>query len=428
MASSVRLERTFKVLDGQPLPVKALELPGWRAALAPSGDGYLGDERNILIALRTAPELAGLVRLNQFALTTEFTRSPPWRQAEPGQPFRDGDSTELAAWLQQMGLKVRGIGAIDACVTVVAGEHAYNPVAEYFSCLVWDGTPRLASWPQVYLNAAGTSEYLAAVGMRFLISAVARVFQPGCQADHVLVLEGPQGGGKTSAARALAVKPEWFAGSLPDIANKDAALQLCGRLIIEIAELKAFKNSQTEAIKTFLTQTIDTFRPPYGRRTGQFPRQCVFIGTTNETTYLRDRTGNRRYWPIKCGVIDVAALTRDRDALWAEAVHRYGRGAAWHLDEAETRLANEEQHERVQISELEQDVAAYLSQRTDQRQDVTVRDVLIYALHLDPDAASYTETARKFGPAVADALEASGWQKVGRIGKGNRTTYRRRQG
>jgi hypothetical protein len=400
--------------------------PDWRTKLAPSGAGYLGDERNILIALRTAPELTDLTRFNEFSLKAECTRSPPWRAAECGDVWTEADDTQLAAWLQTNSIKVRGTTAVADCIAVAARERPFHPVREFLDALKWDSEPRLRIWLCEYLNASGSPQYLAAIGVRFMVSAVARIMRPGCQADHSLVLEGAQGIGKTSAARALAVRSDWFAGSLPDIHSKDAALQLCGRWIIEIAELKAIHNSQIEATKTFLTQCIDTFRPPYGRRTAQFPRQCVFIGTTNETEYLRDRTGNRRYWPVRCGQIDIDALIRDRNQLWAEAVEELRRGTEWHLTREETALAQQQQQERVHVSELEQDVRTYLD--TLPGDEVAVRDVLTHGLRLDPDKPTYTEAARKLGPAVAEALERCGWDKDGRRGQGKRTVYVRRHG
>jgi predicted P-loop ATPase len=397
----------------------------WRKALASSNSGYLGDERNILIALRTAPELAGLLRFNEFSLETEFARLPPWRKDGRG-TWTETDDTQLMAWLQAAGVKVRNRGAVADSVIVVARERVFHPVREYLQALKWDGEPRLRIWLAQYLNAGGSPDYLAAIGIRFPVSAVARIMQPGCQADHVLVLEGAQGIGKTSAARALATRPDWFAGNLPDIHTKDAPLQLAGRWIVEIAELKAIRNSQIEATKTFITETRDTFRPPYGRRTAQFPRQCVFIATTNESEYLRDRSGNRRYWPVRCTDVDLAALERNRDQLYAEAVQLYRTGTPWHLDDAEIRLALAEQQERVHVTELEQDVRTYINQLPGD--EVTVRDVLIHGLRLDPDKPTYAETARKLGAAVAEALERCGWDKDARRGKERRTTYRRRQG
>jgi len=395
--------------------------PDWRSELAPSGNAYLGDERNVLIALRSAPELKGLTRFNEFALAVEFARSSPWRTVEAPTVWSEADDTQCAAWLQMQGLKVRGTAAIADCIAVAARDHAYHPVRRYLEALKWDGEPRLQIWLLDYLNATGDTVYLAAVGRKFLISAVARVMQPGCQADHVLALEAPQGAGKTSAVRALAVKPEWAAGDLPEIHGKDARLQLVGRWIIEIAELKAIRSSEIEAQKSFITQTHDTFRPPYGRRTAQFPRQSVFIATTNESEYLRDRTGNRRWWPVKCGRIDVAALERFRDQLWAEAVALFKAGEAWHPTPEESALATEQQQERVHVTELEQDVQDYMHKVIGN--EVTVRDVLIDGLHLDPDKPTYPDTARKLGPAVAEALEHCGWRKDARRGKARRTTY-----
>jgi putative DNA primase/helicase len=395
--------------------------PDWRAELAPSGAGYLGDERNVLIALRGAPELAGLLRFNEFALNAEFTRAPPWREAAAGTVWTEGDDTQGAAWLQAQGLKVRGPAMVADCVAVAARDNLYHPVREYLASLTWDGEPRLQIWLAEYLNATGDPRYLAAIGARFLISAAARIMRPGCQADHVLVLEAPQGAGKTSAARTLAVKPEWFAGELPDIHSKDARLQLVGRWLIEIAELKAMRTAELEVQKNFITQTHDTFRPPYGRRTAQFPRQSIFLATTNESEYLRDRTGNRRWWPVKCGPIDVAALLKDRDQLWAEALARFQTGEAWHLTPEETALATQQQHERVHVSELEQDVQSYLAGVSGEF--CTVRDVLVFGLHLDPDKPTYSDSARKLGPAVAEALERCGWRKDARRGRDKRTTY-----
>jgi putative DNA primase/helicase len=399
----------------------------WRVNLARSATGYLGDERNVLMALRSAPELTRLTRFNEFSLRIEFTRAPPWRTLEPGTVWTEQDDTQLLVWLQMHELRVRNSGVVASCVAVAARDYSYHPVRSYLTGLQWDGQSRLSSWAANYLNASGNPDYLSAVGLRFLVSAVARILNPGCQADHVLVLEGGQGIGKTSATRALAVQPEWFAGSLPDIYSKDAPIQLCGRWIIEIAELKAIRTTQIEATKSFLTETIDTFRPPYGRHTAQFPRQCVFIATTNESEYLRDRSGNRRFWPVKCQKIDVSGLVRDREQLYAEAVHLYNTGTPWHLTGAELEAASQEQNQRVHVPELEQDVRQYLESQGD-RDEITVREILVYALALEPDKPSYAEAARKLGPAVAQALDSCGWEKDSRRGKERRTTYRRRQG
>jgi putative DNA primase/helicase len=403
----------------------------WKSGLRSSGKGYIGDEFNVLHALLNAPELAGLVRFNSFALDVELSRAPPWRNCPAGSKWTETDDTALQVWLQEREINVRGRATVADSVALAAADTIHHPVREYLDALVWDNVPRLKIWLSKYLNAVGNPSYLAAIGPAFLTSAVARIQQPGCQVDHVLVLEGKQGAGKTSATRALSVREAWYAGSLPDVHSKDAALQLCGRWIIEVAELKAVRNSQVEAVKAFITETADTFRPPYGRRTAQFPRQCVFIATTNEAEYLRDRTGNRRYWPVKCGRIRVDDLIADRDQLWAEAMVAYRAGTAWHLTDEQAAWAADEQRARVYVSELQSDVAEFLDGlKKAGTYEISVHDVLVCGLRLDPNLASYSSEARKLGPAVAEALIQSGWTKDARVrAEGQRRTiYRLRAG
>lgn len=366
-----------------------------------------------------------MIRFNEFALNIEFARAPPWRVCAAGAPWTEKDDAGALAWFQANDISVRSSVVVTNAALLAASERSFHPVRAYLDALIWDGTERLGTMAGEYFGAPGNSDYHAAVARRFMVSAVARIYHPGCQADHVIVLEGAQGIGKTSAVRTLAVKPEWFAGNLPDIHSKDAPLQLLGRWFVEIAELKAVRNSQVEATKSFISETSDTFRPPYARRTAQFPRHTVFVGTTNESEYLRDRTGNRRYWPVKCTRIDIPALTRDRDQLWAEAVHEYHSGTPWHLNDYEMRLAANEQQARVFTTETEADVAEYLHKiETAGQQETSVRDVLTFGLGLNPDDKGYAEAARKIGSAVAEAIELAGWEKVGRRGSNRRTMYR----
>jgi predicted P-loop ATPase len=285
---------------------------------------------------------------------------------------------------------------------VVAQDTPYHPVREYLKALKWDGTPRLQIWLAEYLGAEADPVYLAAVGRKFLISAVARVIQPGCQVDHMLVLEGPQDLGKSRTARALARYPEWFTDDMPDIHDKDAALQLSGRWIVELAELAALRRSELEGMKAFITRPVDVFRPPYARRTVGVPRQSVFVGTTNEAHYLRDPTGNRRFWPVPCSLIDIDALECDRDQLWAEALHALHAGEAWHLTREETALANAER-----------------------AKEISTRQVMIEALHLEPDKPDYVERAGRLGVQLAAAMQAAGWRKLRTSGRGSarRTIY-----
>jgi predicted P-loop ATPase len=402
-------------------------LTDWRAALSRNRGKIEGSVLNIMQSLRLAPELQGLVRFNEFALCVEFTRSPSWRQVSSGETWNDTDDLHLQVLMQHWGIPIRARGDICDSVAAIAQESAYHPIREHLHSIGWDMRPRLDHWLIDFLGAEGPEEYLRAVGSKFLISAVARVMKPGCQADHVLVLEGPQGGGKSSVCRTLAGPAAWFTDAVPDVASKDAAIQLCGRWVVELAELASLRNTQVEPVKAFITRTQDVYRPPYGRRTVTVPRQCVFIATTNEQHYLRDQTGNRRFWPVKCGQIDLAALAQHRDQILAEAYSRYHDGESWHLDQEQATRAAHQQSDRMLVTELEAAVAEYVQRMAGQgHTELTMTAVLCGALHLDSHSPDYVERAGKLGGQVASALQRAGWHKVSTVGRGEnrRTIYR----
>lgn len=406
-----------------------VDLP-WHARLRKTDKGkIMGDEANALIAMRFSPELSGLTQYNEFSLECEMRREPPWRDTKHGARWTDNDDMHLMVWLQHAGIGIRTRGSISECVSVCAHERSYHPVRDYLKALEWDGKARLDTWLTRYMGARGDEDYLTAVGRRWMISAVARVMRPGCQADHTLVLEGLQGAGKSRTARALAVKPEWFADRLPDLHTADAAIQLAGRWVVEVAELAAIRHTASiESSKAYLSRTHDVYRPPYGRRSVSVPRQCVFIGSTNEDAYLRDRTGNRRYWPVKCGDIDIEYLETDRDQLWAEARAAYEANEPWHLDTDQQRMAATQQEARVIVSELEGEVTAYLeSLEASGQTEVDVKQVMVFGLNLDPEKSDYIERAGRVGSQVVTAMRSQGWQKIGVVGrgKGRRNVFRK---
>jgi predicted P-loop ATPase len=195
---------------------------------------------------------------------------------------------------------------------------------------------------------AEDNAFTRAAARKWACAAVARVFRPGCQMDNMLVLVGGQGIGKSRFPKIMAKDPTWFSDSVPNMdGNKSSFEPLRGKWIIEIAELAATKRSEMDAIKNFVTKPVDSYRPAYGEVLEDFPRQCVFWGTTNDAEFLKDRTGDRRFWPVEVAGVDhgrMNGLENEVDQLWAEAVVRWRAGESLWMDTPELqRLAAEAQ-------------------------------------------------------------------------------------
>ena len=283
----------------------------------------------------------------------------PWLQVY-GQQWHRHDSDYLAAWLQTYGINVTPETAYRA-IEMNALERPFHPVGDYIRSLEWDKKPRLARWLTRYIGA-DDNQVNRAIGEKFLLQALDRIFQPGCKADHVMILEGEQGRKKSSAVKLLA--GEWFSDQLPPMHSKDSSISIGGIWIMEIAELESLTNSQAESIKGFLSRTTERYRPVYDREVIEVPRQTVFVGTTNLSQYLRDPTGGRRFWPVEVGDIDLEALARDRDQLWAEAFARYQQDESKHwFDEDDPVLAmvREEQAARIESDPWEEPVLEYIA-------------------------------------------------------------------
>lgn len=338
----------------------------WKAGLQTARNGeYKGNLANIVHALEHAPELVGTVQLDTFTRRMMLCRRPPWAR-EPFSPraWVDADDGELLAWLQHAGIPATATTTVTEAVRVVATRHSLDSLAEYLNGLRWDGIERLSYWLTAYLGADGTP-LVSAMGRKFLISAVARGLDPGCQVDHALILESErQGEGKTEAIRILG--GEWTQEHLPDLHTKDAEAALAGVWIVEISELSALRRSEAEAIKSFLTRRVDRYRPAYGRHVISQTRRCVFIGSTNESRYLKDATGNRRFWPVIVGEVRLEQLRRDRDQLFAEAVVAYRADERWHFIDGDLqRQAELEQARRLDEDPWLQKIANYLGRRSE---------------------------------------------------------------
>jgi predicted P-loop ATPase len=251
-----------------------------------------------------------------------------------------------------------------------------------------------------------------------------------------LILEGPQGGKKSTALKTLA--GEWFTDEIADLGSKDSALQTRGVWVIEIAELDSMTRAEVSRIKAFMSRATDRFRPPYGKQVIESPRQCVLTGSVNHSTYLRDETGGRRFWPVRCGEIDVDALAKDRDQIWAEAIVQYRRGEVWWL---ETRELIQEA-ERQQSDRYEEDawhvlIATWVENPEERRgvtghlvgafssdhQSVCIPDILNHCIGKRQDQWTQVDQNR-----VARCLRALKWERFQKRSSGSREwQYRKAQ-
>ncbi len=277
--------------------------------------------------------------------------------------WSDDYDTLLAAWASMQWLISVNASMASEAIMALARQDERHPVRDYLNSLVWDGKPRLDTW---LVDIAGCQDnaYSRAIGAKALIGAVARVIKPGCKLDTMLVLEGRQGLRKSSLIEALVPDLSWHSDSLGgDVGSKDAQAGLSGKWIIELAELANLRGSDVNKIKHFISDPSDSYRPFYARRTRDFPRQCVFIGTINpdgDGSYLHDTTGGRRFWPVECTKADVERMRIERDQLWAEARERYSRGETWWLTEDQDKLASEAQEVRQEENPWIYRVAKYL--------------------------------------------------------------------
>jgi predicted P-loop ATPase len=413
-----------------------------RPAMRPSWTGRLRldltgtperNEANVITALSSDEAFAGALVFDEFRQEIVVNRPLPWDDGsiEIPRPWSDADDVRCAEWLQRREINVTPV-VVSRSVGAVARDIRIHPVREYLNALRWDGTPRLEQWTVTHLGAEDTP-LNRAFGSLWMIGAVARVMRPGAKVDHMLILEGPQGAKKSTALAVLA-GDGWFTDELAEIGSKDAAQQMRGVWIIEIAELDAIGRAEVSRIKAFLSRTVDRYRPPYERYVVDVPRQCVFAGSVNPDTYLRDETGNRRFWPVRCGRIDLDALRRDRDQLWAEAVVRYCQGAIWWLDDRELiAAANAAQEARVQgdawdalierwlVFEKRQVNRGYAGfddwqseevERCQPLTDVSVGEILEQAIGIEPARWSQRDQMR-----LGAYLKANGWKRYrARIG------------
>lgn len=305
--------------------------------LRSSNGAVLVGYENATLYLQSAKEWEGVLGLNEFTGGVEIRKAPPPPiTTEPGAEITDVFDTEITRWLERRSHLMFRTELVHRVADGIADRNRFHPPRDYLESLPhWDGVERISTWLFAYCGVDPGSDtkpnhYAATVGRKFLISMIARVMRPGCKADHMLVLEGKTGSGKSSLARALVPCHEWFTDQVGDLGSKDASMAIRGVWIVELGELDALSRADERTAKRFISEQFQYLRLPYGRRVQRFERQCVFIGTTERSDWMRSETG-RRFWPVLCRTIDFQGVARDRNLLLSEALHAFRAGESWHL-------------------------------------------------------------------------------------------------
>ena len=330
----------------------------------------------------------------------------------------DNDYTAVCIWLNNFGITSVQKSTVMDAVQAVCAQQTFNPLMDYFRGVQKqhpEDDKLLDDWMCRFLGVKVSNEaerkYITAVSRLMLIQAVARAKKPGCKADSVIVLEGQQGTGKSTALRVL-FSDEYFGDQLPHMASKDSSSYLKGKWCVELAELDFKRKTEVETIKAFISRLTENYRPAFGREEIEVDRTCVFIGTTNSDNYLSDETGNRRFLPIKTTSIDIGNLGGHRDRLWAAAAHAYDKGEQYWLTSEVVDLARDQAKQR-----LEQDPwVETIEERMNSMAEASIMDALTACFSgIDAQAISTQMTRR-----MSKSLQLAGWVKDGKFNTGSR--------
>lgn len=378
---------------------------------------------NLMLILRDHPTWAGVLGFDQYAELIVKLKPPPWQGDRPfkrGGEWMEEDDFRLRHWLSTYFFEAKEKDVMQA-VTLIAHAHAFHPLIEKFEATSWDGVHRLRTWLIDYMGVGKGKkfmrlppaerdivlQYSELVGMYWMIGAVARVFEAakpgattGAKMDTMLILEGEQGLLKSTALRTLG--GDYFTDEKLDFGNKDSLMVLQGRHIIEMAEMEGFNKADTSATKYFIPKREDLFRLPYGKKLVKKPRRCVFAGTVNHDVYLKDDSGNRRFWPVWCTDIDIARLEQDVAQLWAEALHWYRDGHRWWPSAEDRHLFTFEQDKRFQEDDWREVVESFCIGKN----IITSGEVLGDALKIDKARWDKMSQMR-----VGSIMRRMGWER-----------------
>jgi predicted P-loop ATPase len=338
--------------------------------LFPAKGRPLANHANVITLFEAEPTFQGLFRYNLLALVIDVLKPIPRPAGKPAIPdgpypriLTETDVSRLLEYVQHAGINIASRDTIIHAVEDLARRNCYHPFREYLEGLTWDRTPRIDDLLFTYFGVKrdpARDQYHRLVGRFFLMGLAKRAFAPGCQNDYVPVLEGKQGRLKTKALEILG--GAYFGGDPPDIHTKDFKQYLAGKMLVELGELDALRKAEISFTKRFITTKTDDYRPPYGRLNRKVPRSACFVGTTNEDDWSSDYTGARRFWPVIPGIIDIDALRRDRDELFAEAVARIRKDERyWPTYEEEQLMFEPEQEARYAESDWMPTIAQWIA-------------------------------------------------------------------
>jgi predicted P-loop ATPase/phage/plasmid primase-like uncharacterized protein len=383
----------------------------WEQRLRRTDRGALKpDLDNVIDILSNSPRWDGVLTFEQFSQRILKRTAPPFQGGADGE-WTEHDDMLLTDWFGRTWSITPRRDVVCEAVEVVARRNSCHVVLDYLRALEHDGVERVDTWLIDYLGVENT-EYARLVGRKWLLGAVGRVMEPGCKMDNVLILEGPQGAGKSRAIKML-FSESWSTEASVNLGDPRSVELLRGHWALELAELDALNKSDSAAAKRFITTQVDTFRPAYARRVVKIPRQFVIVGTVNFDTYLKDESGNRRFWPVKVApYVNLPALRDDRDQIWAEAFKLYGEWvsasaeaagtvpAPWQVLPDEVPLFEAEQAARYEGDVFESLIAEFIQYRP----RATVEEIMFDCLKLEISKSTKPEQRR-----VGSAMKSLGW-------------------
>lgn len=375
----------------------------WQGLLLRDQYGYIKPIMgNLELILTHHPEFNGVLAYCEFSHEIKKLRESVIGGAGT---LDDVDALKIKKFITQHYRVSPKTQEIEEAVRLVARQSSSHPVREYLEALQWDGDERLGRFLADVFESTQDPEYLRLAARKFFIGSVARIFQPGCKMDNMLILEGKQGKRKSSFVEMM-YRP-WSTSSTFDMRSKEGLQFIQGLWAVEVAELDAMNRSDSTAAKQFITSRIDRFRPPFGRLMREYNRQCVFIGTTNDRQYLKDPTGNRRYWPVECPVVRFDYAERVRDQIWAEAVQAYRQGEQWWVNVEEAYLFEHEQNKKIVDDLWSAPIESWVQDAMRIRdKGFTGAQILKGALGKDIGHGSQMDYKR-----IGDTMKGMGWEK-----------------